>query len=86
MQGSFANRKNGLRLSVSASVDNPHVFTEILVYGEHEKIVFRDTPRSRILEYTADLPAGQRYYFVKLVRDDGKYAVTAPVWIRDTDV
>lgn len=86
MQGSFANGKNGLRLSVSASVDNPHVFTEILVYGEHEKIVFRDTPRSRILEYTADLPAGQRYYFVKLVRDDGKYAVTAPVWIRDTDV
>ena len=35
------------------------------------------------LHYEAELPTGERYYFVKLVREDNRYAVTAPVWVRN---
>ena len=84
MQGSVTDSRNGLHLSVSASVNEQHRFTRIDVYGEHGRIVYQDTLDSDSLNYEAELPCGERYYFVKLVREDNRYAITAPVWITNT--
>lgn len=81
IQGSVIDSGSGLHMTVNASVETPHHFTRIDVYGEHGRIVWQDQLNSDSLDYKADLPEGERYYFVKLVREDNKYAVTAPVWI-----
>ena len=85
IQGSFTDNREGLKMTVDASVEKGHRFTRIDVYGEHGKIVHRENLEGRELHYEAELPAGERYYFVKLVREDNRYAVTAPVWIEDKE-
>lgn len=82
IQGSFTDDRNGLHMTVSASVTEEHRFVRIDVYGEHGRIVYQDKLNGNRIGYRAQLPAGERYYFVKLVRDDNRYAVTAPVWIK----
>ncbi len=81
IQGSVINKADSLKMSIEASVDEPHHFTRIDVYGENGRIIFQDALNTSNLDYSALLPKGERYYFVKLVREDNKYAVTAPVWI-----
>lgn len=81
LQGSYTHDRDGLQLSVAASDDDGHNFTRIDVYGEHGRIAFQDTLSHCIIDYHTQLPKGERYYFVKLVRDDNKYAITAPIWV-----
>ena len=83
IQGSFTDSRKGLHLTVNASDDEGLRFSRIDVYGEHGRIVYQDTLNSSTVNYEAELPAGERYYFVKLVREDNRYAVTAPVWVTD---
>ena len=83
IQGSFTDSRQGLRLSLDGSVEEGHRFTRVDVYGEHGRIVHRENLEGRELHYEAELPTGERYYFVKLVREDNRYAVTAPVWVRN---
>ena len=67
-------------MNLKGTLDEGHCFKRVDVYGESEKILLRKDLSGNVTDLDMELPKGSRYYFLKVVRDDGHYAVTAPVW------
>ena len=81
VQGSRIPAQKDLSLSVKACASESHSFTRLEVYGEHGRLLHEASLNSPVLNYSAPLPPTERYYFIKLIQDDSRFAVTAPVWV-----
>lgn len=51
------------------------------IIGEQGKVLHGVDCAEPELKLRLELPAGQRYYFVKVYQEDGEFAATAPVWV-----
>ncbi len=81
MQGQILKKGSPLVMKLKGSLDGDHNFVRVDVYGEHGKIVATKGLSGNRVDLTMPLEEGERYYFLKVVREDNRYAITAPVWV-----
>ncbi len=80
IQGSVLPRFEKYIMNLKGMLDEGHSFRRVDVYGESERILLQKDLTGDKVDLDLELPPGSRYYFLKVVRDDGHYAVTALVW------
>jgi hypothetical protein len=80
IQGSIIKGGEPLVMRLRGKLDEGE-FERVDVYGEHETVLLSKPLSGNLVDINATLPEGSRYYFLKVVRKDGKFAVTAPVWV-----
>lgn len=82
IQGSIIDDADNLVVKVSASCDDLHKIATVEVYGEHGRVLDTIECDDYIIDLSYRIKEKQRYYFLKLIRDDEQIAVTAPIWIK----
>ena len=82
IQGSMIEWQDDLVINVKASCDDACKITEVQVYGEGGKVIDTVSCDDYLIEKNIKVWNRQKYYFLKLIREDGQIAVTAPIWIK----
>ena len=82
IQGSIIEWQDDLVINVKASCDDACKITEVQVYGEYGKVIDAVICDDYLIEKNIKVWNRQKYYFLKLIREDGQIAVTAPIWIK----
>lgn len=83
IQGSEIEDSDDFEMEVEASCDDECRIVSIEIYGEQGHIVDTIEVDGSWISVTHTVKKKQRYYFLKLIREDMQIAVTAPIWIKN---
>ena len=82
IQGSIIDWTDDLTINVKASCDDECRIGRIDVYGEGGVVIDTAFCNDSVIDKDIRIKQKQKYYFLKLTREDRQIAVTAPIWIR----
>ncbi len=82
IQGSIIDWTDDLTINVKASCDDECRIGRIDVYGEGGVVIDTAFCNDSVIDKNIRIKQKQKYYFLKLTREDRQIAVTAPIWIK----
>lgn len=81
IQGSILHNCSNLIMNLKGTLDGDEKFSRLDVYGSSGKMILQKDLSGNAIEENIHLPTGNKYIFLKVVREDNKYVITAPIWV-----